>query len=46
MMEAIWIILPVGYILGMIALAFFSSGGGQQSTRRMVTLSCPHQYQT
>jgi hypothetical protein len=27
MMEAIWIILPVGYILGMIALAVFSGGG-------------------
>ena len=31
-MEAIWIILPVGYILGMIALAVFFGGGGGNRT--------------
>lgn len=31
-MEAIWIILPVGYILGMIALAAFFGGGDGNRT--------------
>jgi hypothetical protein len=33
MMEAIWIVLPVGYILGMIALAVAFGGGGSDQTK-------------